>query len=1139
MASRPHWLCPRSVSPASWLVLAMLLAAGPAKSAVPFSRVFAPQQGLTAPVEQPWRQEICLNGSWQFEPVALPAGYDLKNGAPVLPEPTESGWSSTPIRIPSPWNVNAFRFGSDQRTFPSYPKEWEQARMGWLRRTFTVPAAWKGKRLILHFEAVCGDVQVFVNQQQVAEHFDNSIPFEVDVTDFVHPGSGNTVRLGIRQASLFDVPGMFGQLTYPSGSDWNRQMIGVWQDVFLRALPPVRVGDVAIHPWVDRGMLELSVTVQNNTAQTQTFRLGGRLMPWINEAGSSTLSAPEPRWSLGDPVADIAAVAGSVGPHMTATLTLRRPIKDELRFWTPESPNLYGLVLDLTQDGRTEDRCYQRFGWRQWSIQGRDVTLNGKPYQLRADSGHLLGVSFLTRRYAWSWYKAIKDVNGNAIRLHATVRPRFYLNLADEMGIAILDESDIWASTMDINYHDPDTWHRFGAHIDGMVKRDRNHASVFGWSVANEIFSALWFKGIPRKFWPPVVDKVVALADRVRALDPTRPWISSDGDGDFHGKLPVYIYHYGKPQDWERDAPPDRPFGIGEGGSMIWGSPRVYSAYNGERSYESLQGMEEGTAIELYEYLSEERKICAFCSVFTIAHTCFQPLELGVARPDGPPTADDGMVFGPFVEGQPGIQPERLPATGMNFNPGYDPSQPLYRTTPSFEAVKAAYAPGGPAPCPWDHRVKSPPLPAPPAPTIAAVAFVGEPTGALRRALVSSGVPVTASAEGTPALCVIDGATLTAGRLAEARARLQATLRGHGTVFVWVAPEHLAEVNELLPAAVALTPQSAKALYADREAPETASLSLADLYFQDQSDPVILSHGLAGPLVQQSRTLIEANTFARHWVGSVNEPKAPAMIARDMEGGRLIVTSLSPDVRSVSRLALMRGLYAALGVAMDEPSDLYDTGFDGAGFLDQALLLGAFQGARYPEILDVDFIGHEEKADPRPGDVVGDRTWQRTRVLGDGLFDFFRIGLAGTENSRARLQGSVLKPESLDANNYLEATERVSGTNPGTNSVVYVSFWLHVPRAVGADGTAPLTCLLRSDDGVRIWINAREIFDDRRIYGPGVTAAKRVPLTLNAGWNHVLVKVGQLDGPWNFSARFESPDPDLLARLRASAVRPN
>ena len=56
---------------------------------MPFSRVFAPQQGLTAPVEQPWRQEICLNGSWQFEPVALPAGYDLKNGAPVLPEPTE------------------------------------------------------------------------------------------------------------------------------------------------------------------------------------------------------------------------------------------------------------------------------------------------------------------------------------------------------------------------------------------------------------------------------------------------------------------------------------------------------------------------------------------------------------------------------------------------------------------------------------------------------------------------------------------------------------------------------------------------------------------------------------------------------------------------------------------------------------------------------------------------------------------------------------------------------------------------------------------------------------------------------------------------------------------------------------------
>ena len=214
------------------------------------------------------------------------------------------------------------------------------------------------------------------------------------------------------------------------------------------------------------------------------------------------------------------------------------------------------------------------------------------------DSDHLLGVPYFSRRYAYAWYKAMKDLHGNAIRLHANLRPRFYLELADEMGIAILDESEIYASTMEINYHEPVTWERFHDHIDGMVLRDRNYPSVFGWSIANEILSALWWKGMPRKFWPPVLDKVVALADRIRVLDPTRPWISSDGDGDFHGRLPTYIYHYGKPQDWNRQAPADKPFGIGEGGSMLWGSPAVFSLYNGERSYESRLGMQEGIAID-------------------------------------------------------------------------------------------------------------------------------------------------------------------------------------------------------------------------------------------------------------------------------------------------------------------------------------------------------------------------------------------------------------------------------------------------------------------------------------------------------------------------------------------------------------
>jgi hypothetical protein len=58
---------------------------------------------------------------------------------------------------------------------------------------------------------------------------------------------------------------------------------------------------------------------------------------------------------------------------------------------------------------------------------------------------------------------------------------------------------------------------------------------------------------------------------------------------------------------------------------MVWGSPVIFSAYNGDRSYESEQGMMEGAAIEFYQYLVEQRKLAAFSSIFTFEGTGLKP----------------------------------------------------------------------------------------------------------------------------------------------------------------------------------------------------------------------------------------------------------------------------------------------------------------------------------------------------------------------------------------------------------------------------------------------------------------------------------------------------------------------------------
>ena len=155
-------------------------------------------------------------------------------------------------------------------------------------------------------------------------------------------------------------------------------------------------------------------------------------------------------------------------------------------FWTPEHPELYALQLSLTQGRKAIDNKYERFGWREWTLRDGMLCLNGEPYPLRGDSWHFMGIPQLTRRYAWAWFSAIKGMNGNAVRPHAQVYPRFYLDLADEMGICVLAETANWASDGGPALENPAFWEHSKDHLRRMVLRDRNHASIFGWSVSNE-----------------------------------------------------------------------------------------------------------------------------------------------------------------------------------------------------------------------------------------------------------------------------------------------------------------------------------------------------------------------------------------------------------------------------------------------------------------------------------------------------------------------------------------------------------------------------------------------------------------------------------------------------------------------------
>lgn len=859
-----------------------------AKTVYPF--VFAPSTGLFNDVEKPYRQEICLNGFWDFQPLPTPPDYHQGSGvAPVLPTPTAQGWSNTKIKIPSPWNINSFAFndleGPDHRNYPSYPKEWDNALMGWLKRTTRIPAEWSGNRIKLHFEAVAGETTVYVNGCEVGHNFDLFLPFECDITDVVTPGEMAEILVGVRSQKLFEDNSTVGRRIIPAGSMWGYHINGIWQDVTLIALPQISVSDVFIKPLVSENRLEADVEIVNASSRRAKVELSAQVKEWIGMAGTDINTAPEPRSKLGATVLEIPATKITVGAADTVRLTISCPVNSALAYWSPEHPNLYGLVVSLKADSKQIDTKYDRFGWREWTLCGDKQLLNGKPYTLRSDSWHFQGIPQMTRRYAWAWFKAIKDMNGNAVRPHAQVYPRFYLDMADEMGICILAETANWASDGGPKLDSPLFWENSLQHLSRMVCRDRNHTSIFGWSISNENKPVILYVFNRPDLMPLQVKAWQQWRDTVRNLDPTRPWISADGEDDGDGILPVTVGHYGDSNSMAHWKAIGKPWGMGEHSMAYYGTPEQVSAYNGERAYESQLGRMEGIANECYNLIRQQRCMGAsFSTIFNMAWYGLEPLPLGKSDISvAPSLTDDGIFFADFTEGMPGVQPERIGPYSTTFNPGYDPNLPLYRPWPLFDALRAANAPDSASFSNWGIVEKCRRQIAPTAEIpYSEVVYLGSDSNQAKQTLDAQGVVWSKRLKHPHSgLVITDGSQLLSD--SDKKTVTKALAKG-ADLWIWgLTPEGLKSLEDILPGKINLIPLS-RSSFLTTQRYWTRQLNHSDFYFCELQKADASRYALAGQMADDAVTMLEAcRTDWRRWNQRPEELKTAATLRSENE----------------------------------------------------------------------------------------------------------------------------------------------------------------------------------------------------------------------------------------------------------------
>ncbi len=866
------------------------------KSRLVYNGVYAPFEGLVNRLEKPYRQEICLNGYWDFQPVKLPADYRQGSGkAPELPEPSADGWSGTRIKIPSPWNINTFAYrnleGPDHRNYPSYPAEWNDVKMAWMKKKFTVPADWAGNDIRLWFEAVAGQSVVYVNGKKVAENFDLFLPFSADITDMVKPGEKAEVLVGVRSQKLFEDNSTIGRRIVPGGSMWGYDMNGIWQDVYLQAIPTTRIENVYVKPLVGKGELQFEVSLTNSGAKKQNVELSGDVSEWLNLAGTDVNSAPVPCWDLGRKALSIKPVKVTVTPGDTAVAVITVPVKEgDLKYWTPETPNLYGLVLSAKAGGKKIDTKYERFGWREWTLDGTAHLLNGKVYPLRGDSWHFMGIPQMTRRYAYAWYKTLKDMNANAVRPHAMVYPRFYHDMADEMGICILNETANWASDGGPKLDSPHFWESSKDHLRRFVMRDRNHPSVFGWSVSNENKPVILYVYNRPDLLEPQKVAWREWRDIVRTLDPTRPWISSDGEDDGDGILPITMGHYGDINSMHNWINIGKPWGVGEHSMAYYGTPEQVSKYNGERAYVSAEGRMEGLANECYHLLKDQRDNGAsYSTVFNMVWYGLKPLPLGKKDlTTAPSLENDGVFFPEYVEGLPGVQPERVGPYSTTFNPGYDPSLPLYQPWPMFDAMRAANAPGSPAWSNWAtiDKKKYESKGSWDAPAgYKQVVFVGSADSRARQPFEAQGVIFTDKVtDPANALYILDGTYSLGNDLEDV---IRKDMKKGADLLVWginplnVQPHN--PYNGLLPLPVTVNSLN-RSSFIPSESSWMRGLNPSDFYFCEVQQADAAQYSLTGPLVEEGEVLLEAcRTDWRKWNKRPEELKTAALIRSENE----------------------------------------------------------------------------------------------------------------------------------------------------------------------------------------------------------------------------------------------------------------
>jgi beta-galactosidase len=363
----------------------------------------------------------------------------------------------------------------------------------WYRKHFTPEETWKGKQLFLHFEAIMGKAKVWINGTLVNEHYGGFLPVIANVTEYLNYEEDNVIAVWADNSN---------DPSYPPGKPQDMLDFtysgGIYRDCWMIVHNNVFITDPNYENETAGGGLFVSF---GHISQSQAeIRLDAHV-----RNSSNTYFSGKIEYQLFDKdnrrvCQANKAFSVSKGKARNTSLTIKVE-KPEL--WEPDSPYLYQLhVLLKDKSGHIVDGYRRRIGIRSIEFKGKDgFWLNGKPYPYpliganRHQDFAIIG-NALSNSLHWRDAKKLRDAGLRVIRnAHYPQDPAF-MDACDELGLFVIVNTPGWQFWN----KEPIFAQRVYSDIRNMVRRDRNHPSVWMWE---PILNETWY---PEDFAKNVVD---------------------------------------------------------------------------------------------------------------------------------------------------------------------------------------------------------------------------------------------------------------------------------------------------------------------------------------------------------------------------------------------------------------------------------------------------------------------------------------------------------------------------------------------------------------------------------------------------------------------------------------------------------